>query len=94
MLCHLGVVTACSVIIQMRVTDNRLLFLNEFEVLADFLKDVLIGGVPCTLSQQVVGVLVGSLIREGVQVDLGTVETGTEIVNRLQDLTAHFPHLV
>lgn len=94
MLRHLGEVTASLIVIQVRVTDNDLLLRDELHVSADLFQGLLVGGVPGALSQQVVSVLVSSLVRKRIQRDGRVRELGSEVIDRLEDLTAHLTHLV
>lgn len=93
-LCHLSIVTASRVVIEVRVTHDGLLLDHELVMLANLGECVLIRVVPCALSQQVVGEFERSLIRQRVNVDLGATEASSEVVDSLDDLTAHLAHLV
>ena len=94
MLSHLGKVAASLIVIQVRVTDNDLLLRDELHVSADLFQGLLVGGVPGALSQQVVGVLVRSLVRKRIQRDGRVRELGSKVIDRLKDLTTHLTHLV
>lgn len=93
-LSHLGEIATGSIVIQMRVTNDGLLLWDEFVVLAKLLKLTFIGVVPSALVQEVLGVLVGGLVRVGIQVDLGVSVSRSEVVDGLDDLTSHLTHLV
>lgn len=91
---HLGEVAARVVVIEVRVADNGLLLGDELEVLADFLEILLVRVVPRPLLQQVLGVLVRRHVGEGVQIDFGSAKARPKVIDRLDDLSAHFAHLV
>ena len=94
MLRHLGEVTTSVVVIEVRVANNGLLLGDELEVLADFLKVLLVGVVPRSLLQQILGVLVSRHVSEGVQIDLGSAKARPKVIDRLDNLSSHFTHLV
>lgn len=94
MLRHFGEIAARVVVIEVRVADNGLLLGDELEVLADFLKVLLVGVVPSPLLQQVLGVLVRRHIGERVQIDLGSAKARPKVIDGLDNLSSHFTHLV
>lgn len=94
MLSHLGVVLASHVVLKVTVTDDCLLLLHNLVVLAKLLELVFVGVVPGALTKQVIGIFVGSLVDEGIDVDSGAVEARSKVVDCLHDLTAHLAHLI
>ena len=93
-LSHLCVVLASHVILKVAVTDDCFLLLHNLVVLAKLLELVLVWIVPSALSKQVIGVLVGSLVDEGIDVDSGAVKARSKVVDCLHDLTTNLAHLV
>ena len=91
---HLGEVTSCVVIVEVRVTNDGLLLGDELEVLADLLEVLLVGVVPGALLQQVLGVLVGGRVCRRVEVDLRPAKASSEVIDRLHDLSTDLAHLV
>jgi len=91
---HLGVVLVSHIVLKVTVTDDCLLLLHNLVVLAKLLELVLVGIVPGALTKQVIGVLIGSLVDQGIDVDPGAVEARSEVVDCLHDLTTHLAHLV
>lgn len=78
----------------MAVTDDCFLLLHNLVVLAKLLELVLVWIVPSALAKQVIGVLVGSLVNEGIDVDPGAVKARSKVVDCLHDLTTNFAHLI
>ena len=90
---HLSEVTSV-VIVEMRVTDNSLVFADEFEVLANLFENGLIGVVPCLFLKDVVGVFVSCRVSVRVNVDLRSVEARSQFIDSLHNLTTNLSHLV
>lgn len=91
---HFGHVAAVVIFVGVCVTDNGLLLLNNFELLANLVKNSLIWVVVVVVLQEQVGVLVGGPIGDWVDVDLGTAETRSKVIDGLHDLSAHLSHLI
>lgn len=91
---HLGEVTTRRVVIKVTVTNDGLLFGDQFEVLADLLEVLLVWVVPGTLLKEVLGVLVGSIVGVGVEVDFGAVKACPKVIDSFDDLTTHLSHFI